>query len=217
MKTDLIHSLTDTFEAHAQQTENGVEYWLARDLQHLLGYAAWRNFEGVIKRAIGIIKHRCLYGNIEKTNVKVQIGSGALREIVDYKLDRSAAEILWNLCSSYKLNNHFQIRNETVLLQLVEKYCALTGVRFIYQFRVEEYLFDCMLGNKLLIEFDEPHHENCSRQIKKDRKKDSAAKRLGFEIFRITLDMDIIDVIIFLQKNKIHNYSHNQNHDLGIL
>ena len=30
MKTDLFRSLTDSFEAHAQQTETGVEYWLAR-------------------------------------------------------------------------------------------------------------------------------------------------------------------------------------------
>ena len=38
MKTDLIHTLTGTFVAHAQQAENGIEFWLARDLQHLLGY-----------------------------------------------------------------------------------------------------------------------------------------------------------------------------------
>ncbi len=44
MKTDLIQTLTQIFEGHAQQTENGVEYWLARDLQHLLGYTEWRNF-----------------------------------------------------------------------------------------------------------------------------------------------------------------------------
>ena len=31
-----IKALTDTFEGHAQQTESGVEYWLARDLQQLL-------------------------------------------------------------------------------------------------------------------------------------------------------------------------------------
>lgn len=51
MKTDLIHSLTDSFEAHAQQTEGGVEFWLARDLQHLLGYTEWRNFTAVISKA----------------------------------------------------------------------------------------------------------------------------------------------------------------------
>jgi DNA-damage-inducible protein D len=51
MKTELIHTLTDTFEANAQQTEGGVEYWLARDLQHLLGYTEWRNFTAVISKA----------------------------------------------------------------------------------------------------------------------------------------------------------------------
>ena len=58
MQKDIINSLTENFEAHAQQTDNGIEYWLARDLQYLLGYTKWRNFEGVIKRAIGIIKHK---------------------------------------------------------------------------------------------------------------------------------------------------------------
>lgn len=51
MKTELIHSLTNTFEGHAQQTEGGVEYWLGRDVQHLLGYAEWRNFVAVITKA----------------------------------------------------------------------------------------------------------------------------------------------------------------------
>lgn len=45
MNPEIIHSLTTTFEAHAQQTEGGVEYWLARDLQFLLGYAESRNFK----------------------------------------------------------------------------------------------------------------------------------------------------------------------------
>ena len=39
MKTEIIHSLTTNFEAHAQRTDQGVEFWLARDIQHLLGYA----------------------------------------------------------------------------------------------------------------------------------------------------------------------------------
>ena len=33
MKSDVVRLLTDTFEAHAQQTDGGVEYWLACDLQ----------------------------------------------------------------------------------------------------------------------------------------------------------------------------------------
>gem|GEM_PF-1958097 len=51
MSNELIHIMTETFEGHAQETENGIEYWLARDLQHLLGYAEWRNFLNVVSKA----------------------------------------------------------------------------------------------------------------------------------------------------------------------
>ena len=51
MQKELVQTLTDTFEGHAQQTETGVEYWLARDVQHLLGYSKWENFFNVISRA----------------------------------------------------------------------------------------------------------------------------------------------------------------------
>lgn len=51
MKSDLVHSLTENFEAHAQQADNGVEFWLARDLQFLLGYSKWDNFLNVISKA----------------------------------------------------------------------------------------------------------------------------------------------------------------------
>lgn len=46
-----VQTLTTTFEGHAQQTETGVEYWLACDLQHLLGYGKWDNFQNVISKA----------------------------------------------------------------------------------------------------------------------------------------------------------------------
>jgi hypothetical protein len=65
MNSDTIQALTATFEANAQQTETGVEYWLARDLQHLLGYDEWRNFTTVIakaKTACDVSGHRpCRY------------------------------------------------------------------------------------------------------------------------------------------------------------
>jgi len=31
MKTELVYSLAQTFEKHAQQTETAVEYWLAQE------------------------------------------------------------------------------------------------------------------------------------------------------------------------------------------
>ncbi|OGU39432.1 MAG: DNA damage-inducible protein D [Ignavibacteria bacterium GWB2_35_12] len=50
MKTEIVKSLTDSFESKAHFTDD-IEYWFARDLQILLGYTQWRNFELVIEKA----------------------------------------------------------------------------------------------------------------------------------------------------------------------
>lgn len=51
MKKELICGLTGTFAVHAQESEGGVEFLLARDLQHLPGYLEWRNFRQVVNKA----------------------------------------------------------------------------------------------------------------------------------------------------------------------
>ena len=40
-----------TFEDIKHVDENGVEYWLARELQSVLDYKEWRKFENVIEKA----------------------------------------------------------------------------------------------------------------------------------------------------------------------
>ena len=96
MKTDLIHSLTDSFEAHAQQTEGGVEFWLARDLQHLLGYSEWRNFTAVItkaKTACEVSQH-AISDHFVDVNKMVDLGSGGQREIEEIMLSRYACYLV---------------------------------------------------------------------------------------------------------------------------
>ncbi len=96
MKTDLIHTLTGTFEAHAQQTENGVEFWLARDLQHLLGYTEWRNFTVAIskaKTACEMSKH-VISDHFVDVNKMVDLGSGSQREVDDIMLTRYACYLI---------------------------------------------------------------------------------------------------------------------------
>ena len=51
MKKEIIHTLTANFESQSHQTDEGVEFWLARDVQHLLDYTKWDNFLGVILKA----------------------------------------------------------------------------------------------------------------------------------------------------------------------
>ena len=50
MKAEEIKELFKKFEEAAQEVE-GIECWSARDLQTLLGYAQWRNFELIIHKA----------------------------------------------------------------------------------------------------------------------------------------------------------------------
>ena len=171
----------------------------ARELMGKYGYVQWRNFEGVIKRARGLIEYKHLDGVITKTQKNIKIGNGGTRSVVDYLLDRGGERILYELCSSYKLCNVYSIRNETVVLQLISKYCRIKNIDFEYQFREGGYVFDCKVGSNILIEFDEPHHQTSSRQIKIDTDKDVYAKKMGYTIHRVTLNMDIIDIITFLE------------------
>lgn len=96
MKTDLIHALTESFEAHAQQADNSVEFWLARDVQHLLGYTEWRNFTAVVskaKTACEISNHPISDHFVEVTKM-VDLGSGSQREVDDIMLTRYACYLI---------------------------------------------------------------------------------------------------------------------------
>lgn len=96
MKSEIVRSLTENFEGHAQRTEGGVEFWLARDLQHLLGYIEWRNFTAVIlkaKTACEVSGHAIEDHFVEVTKM-VDLGSGSQRPVDDVMLTRYACYLI---------------------------------------------------------------------------------------------------------------------------
>jgi len=95
MKMEIIVKLKKTFEDSAH-TNNGVEYWMARDLQKLLDYTDWRNFLQVIQKA----KISCLnskqnpVNHFVDVNKMVKLGSGSEREVDDLMLTRYACYLI---------------------------------------------------------------------------------------------------------------------------
>ncbi len=96
MKSEAIAELTTTFEGHAQQTETGVEYWLARDIQHLLGYAKWDNFLNVLSKAKTAceVSGQDIRDHFADVGKMVDLGSGSRREIDDVMLTRFACYLI---------------------------------------------------------------------------------------------------------------------------
>lgn len=96
MKIEIVRSLTDNFESFVNKTEDEVEFWLARDLQHLLGYSKWDNFQNVISKA----KTACeVSGNdindhFADVGKMVDLGSGSSRELDDLILTRYACYLI---------------------------------------------------------------------------------------------------------------------------
>lgn len=95
MKRAVIARLHSRFEDCAHE-QDGAEYWLARELQDLLGYTQWRNFEQVIAKARTACRTAGQSEDDHFADVSkmVELGSGAQRLVEDIALTRYACYLI---------------------------------------------------------------------------------------------------------------------------
>jgi len=89
-------AVAKNFISIRKQTEDGGEYWLARDLSEVLEYAQYRSFESVIEKAKEACKKSGYHIDDHFADIRkmVRIGSDAQRPIDDVKLSRYACYLI---------------------------------------------------------------------------------------------------------------------------
>jgi len=95
MKPALIRRLCKNFEDFVH-VQDGVEFWFARDVQHLLGYTEWRNFLKVVEKARASCKtaNNPILDHFVDANKSIPVPKGGEKIIEDILLTRYACYLI---------------------------------------------------------------------------------------------------------------------------
>lgn len=96
MDSNQITQLKTIFDGIVHITDDGTEFWYARELQPILGYTRWEYFDVAVKKAVTSAETSgCIVADHFRDVPKlVTIGSGATRTVTDYMLTRYACYLI---------------------------------------------------------------------------------------------------------------------------
>jgi DNA-damage-inducible protein D len=137
MDAKMIVKLKKLFDDIIHISEDGeMEFWYARELQPLLGYSRWENFELVVKKAM--VSCENAGGNVEDhfrgVTKMIRLAKNAERGVKDYALTRYACYLIAQNGDSRKNEIAFaqsyfavQTRKQEIIedrIQLIERLSA---------------------------------------------------------------------------------------------
>jgi DNA-damage-inducible protein D len=95
MEQQLIAKLHRNFEDYAHE-KDGVIFWYARELQGLLGYGRWENFENVLSKAKIACENakNLINDHFRDVTKMIPMPKGAEKEILDIMLTRYACYLI---------------------------------------------------------------------------------------------------------------------------
>ena len=88
--------MTKNFESYAHKTDFGVDFWLARDVQILLGYEKWENFLGVLTKAQVACKlsGHSISDHFPDVRKTIKMPKGGEKTVDDFMLTRYACYLI---------------------------------------------------------------------------------------------------------------------------
>lgn len=85
-----------SFEEIKHLSDDGSEFWYARELATVLGYVQWRNFAKVLVRAEVACKNSgyVIVDHFAEVSKTIEMPKSATKQVVDYKLTRYACYLI---------------------------------------------------------------------------------------------------------------------------
>ncbi len=86
----------ETFESIKHYTDDGTEFWYARELSKILQYSDWRNFQNAVFKAMEACQNSGneVADHFGETTNMIKLGKSAKRKINDYALSRYACYLI---------------------------------------------------------------------------------------------------------------------------
>jgi len=138
------------FERIKRVDLHGNELWMGRDLWSVLGYASWQKANQAYKDAYSSL---CLenpqQSDMLPASKMVEIGSGALREVEDWRLSRFALDRVLRRVANHKpeaarelrRRNEAKFRIEIEIGAVLLDFCEQAGLSIAHQLPIEDYKF----------------------------------------------------------------------------